>query len=74
MTDVLTLKENGLEVRCANVSCGYYNAHTDEEITVRKDLQKCLDFVEHLIEDYILNTNSHKFHDPDCSSVSGMST
>lgn len=23
---------------------------------------------------YILNTNSHKFHDPDCSSVSGMST
>ena len=51
MTDVLTLKENGLEVSCANVSCGYYNAHTDEEITVKKDLQKCLDFVEHLIED-----------------------
>lgn len=51
MTDVLTLKENGLEVSCVNVSCGYYNPHTDEEITVKKDLQKCLDFIEHLIED-----------------------
>ena len=37
MTDILTLKEKGLEVSCLNVSCGYYNAHTDEEITVKKD-------------------------------------
>lgn len=51
MTDVLTLKENGLEVSCVNVSCGYFNPHTDEEFTVKKDLQKCLDFIEHLIED-----------------------
>ena len=50
MTDVLTLKENGLGVSCVNVSCGYYNPHMDEEITVKKDLQKCLDFIEHLIE------------------------
>ena len=40
MTDILTLKEKGLEVSCLNVSCGYYNAHTDEEITVKKDLMK----------------------------------
>ena len=32
MTDVLALKEKGLEVSCINVSCGYYNAHTDEDI------------------------------------------
>ena len=32
MTDILALKEKGLEVSCINVSCGYYNAHTDEEI------------------------------------------
>ena len=37
MTDVLTLKENGLGVSCVNVSCGYYNPHMDEEITVKKD-------------------------------------
>lgn len=51
MTDILTLKEKGLEVSCINVSCGYCNAHTDEEITVKKDLVKCLGFVEHIIED-----------------------
>lgn len=51
MTDILTLKEKGLEVSCLNVSCGYYNAHTDEEITVKKDLMKSLLFVEHIIED-----------------------
>ena len=26
MTDILALKEKGLEVSCVNVSCGYYNA------------------------------------------------
>ena len=51
MTDVLTLKEKGLETSCINVSCGYYNPHSDEEITVKKDLLKCLLFVEHIIED-----------------------
>lgn len=52
-TDILALKENGLDVCCVNVSCGYYNAHTDEEITVKEDLQKCLQFVEHIIKDCI---------------------
>ena len=58
MTDILTLKEKGLEVSCLNVSCGYYNAHTDEEITVKKDLMKSLLFVEHIIED-CTNTYPH---------------
>ena len=51
MTDVLALKENGLGVSCINVSCGYYNAHSDEEITIKKDLLKCLMFIGHIIED-----------------------
>ncbi len=51
MTDVLTLKENGLGVSCINLSCGYYNPHTDEEVTVKKDLMKSLSFIEHIIED-----------------------
>lgn len=51
MTDVLALKENGLGVSCLNVSCGYYNAHSDEEITMKKDLLKCLMFIGHIIED-----------------------
>ena len=50
MTDILTLKENRLEVSCINLSCGYYEAHTDREFTVKKDLLNCLKLVEHIIE------------------------
>lgn len=51
MTDVETLKEKGLAVSAINMSCGYYNPHTDEEITVKRDLEKCWRFVQHIIED-----------------------
>lgn len=51
MTDVETLKEKGLTVSAVNMSCGYYNPHTDEEITVKRDLEKCWGFVQHIIED-----------------------
>lgn len=50
MTDVLTLKENGLSVSCVNMSCGYYEPHTDHEYIVKSDLFNCLAFVEHVIE------------------------
>ena len=63
MTDILTLKENGLGVSCINVSCGYYNAHTDKEITVKKDLTKSLMFIEHIIED-CTDVYSHVQDDP----------
>ena len=51
MTDVEALKEHGLSVSALNMSCGYYNPHTDEEITVKRDLEKCWKFVQHIIED-----------------------
>lgn len=51
ITDILVLKENGLKVSCINLSCGYYNPHSDEEITVKKDLVKCMQFIRHIIED-----------------------
>ena len=50
MTDILTLKDRGLEVSCINLSCGYYEPHTDQEFTVKKDLLNCLKLVEHIIE------------------------
>lgn len=50
MTDILTLKERGLEVSCINLGCGYYEPHTDQEFTVKKDLLNCLKLVEHIIE------------------------
>lgn len=49
LTDVLTLKENGLNVSCVNISCGYYEPHTDYEHTCVSDLMNCLSFVEHII-------------------------
>ena len=48
-TDVMALKENGLKVSAINLSCGYYNPHTDYESTNLKDLQKCLTFVQLII-------------------------
>lgn len=50
MTDVMTLKENGLGVSCVNLSCGYYAPHTDEEYTDIAELENCLAFVEYIVE------------------------
>ena len=49
MTDVATLKDNGLKVSAVNISCGYYEPHTDYEFTDKEELQNCLAFVKHII-------------------------
>lgn len=41
-TDVANLVERGVNVSCCNLSCGYYNPHTDEEMTVFSELLKTL--------------------------------
>lgn len=51
MTDIEELKEHELGVSCINVSCGYYEPHSDQEFTIKKDLLKCLRFVDHIITD-----------------------
>lgn len=50
MTDVLELKERGIELSCINMSCGYYKPHTEQEFTDKNDLLNCQKFVEHIIE------------------------
>jgi tripeptide aminopeptidase len=35
---------------CVNLSCGYYNAHSDTEYTVKKDVINCIDFAVGIIE------------------------
>ena len=50
ISDVAALKQNGLGISCVNISCGYYEPHTDREYTVIADLYKCLDFVQHIVE------------------------
>ena len=49
MTDVVTLKQRGVSVACCNISCGYYNPHTDHESTKISDLTKCWNFVQHIL-------------------------
>lgn len=50
ITDVGTLKDRGLQVSCVNMSCGYYNPHTDYEFTVLSELENCENFVMWIIE------------------------
>lgn len=50
MTDVMQLKQNGLGVCCANISCGYYNPHTDTEYTVYSELENALRLVLHIVD------------------------
>lgn len=35
-TDIGELVLNGLDISCVNIACGYYFAHTDQEIVVKK--------------------------------------
>lgn len=50
MTDVQTLKKRGLKVACCNMSCGYYNPHTDREYTDVGELINCLQFVREIVQ------------------------
>ena len=49
-TDILPLTLSGVGVSCANIPCGYYNPHKDEEYCNMAELQKCLAFVLHTIQ------------------------
>jgi len=43
MTDVMALKSIGLPCCCANISCGYYNPHEDNEYVVITHAEACRD-------------------------------
>jgi hypothetical protein len=43
MTDVMALKEEGLSVACANMSCGYHRPHTAEETVSISQVANCLE-------------------------------
>jgi hypothetical protein len=52
LTDVYQLAENGLEVCCANMSCGYYDPHSDNEYIKIDEVFATLEFVKELINDF----------------------
>ena len=49
-TDVVALKMRGLKIPVYNISCGYYNAHKNNEYTHFSELQNCLSFVKEILE------------------------
>lgn len=62
MTDVEALRENGVICSCINLSCGYYEPHTDYEFTVKSDLEKCYRFVCGIIENCTLTyPHAHEY-------------
>lgn len=52
MTDVMALKENGLEISCANMSCGYYNPHRPNEYINIIDVENVKNLVFSLISQF----------------------
>jgi tripeptide aminopeptidase len=49
MTDVMALKESGIQCSMANVSCGYYNPHSHTEYVNIVDVTNCLLMVKDII-------------------------
>lgn len=50
ITDVGELVERGVGISCLNLSCGYYDAHTDNEMTILDELENCLALVSNIVE------------------------
>lgn len=50
LTDVYTLKKRGVNVCVANMSCGYYNPHSEEECTSMSDLQNTYNLCDHIFK------------------------
>ena len=50
-TDVYALKRRGLKSP-VNISCGYYEPHTNHEYTVLRDLAKCYRLVRHIVHSH----------------------
>ena len=50
LTDVYQLAENGLGVACANMSCGYYDPHTDNEYIIIDEVELTLSMVKEIVD------------------------
>jgi tripeptide aminopeptidase len=59
MTDVMALKEIGVPVSVANISCGYYNPHMENEYVNIPDVMNCLDMVINIISNF---GNKYYYH------------
>ncbi|WP_459187674.1 hypothetical protein ACGE0T_16395 [Parabacteroides sp. APC149_11_2_Y6] len=49
-TDVVALKRRELKTPCVNISCGYYNPHSNKEFSVFEDIINCINFCNNIIK------------------------
>jgi putative aminopeptidase FrvX len=59
-TDVGQLKHNGLAVSCANISSGYYGAHSDSETINLKDLERTYNLIKDIFDQHGETRFEHK--------------
>lgn len=63
-TDVRALKVKGLNVCCANISCGYWEPHTEVEIVSVSDVEDCYMLMLEIYETCKGKAWSHTFVQP----------
>ena len=61
ITDVGQLAENGIGVCVANMSCGYYSPHSDEEVVIFEHASHCLDMIETLVDELGYNRYEYQY-------------
>jgi tripeptide aminopeptidase len=61
ITDVGQLAENGVGVCVANMSCGYYSPHSDDEVVIFDDANNCLNMMINLVKELDCNKYENKF-------------
>lgn len=72
ITDVMTLKRNGLAICCANVSCGYHHPHSDSEIVRIDEVEDCLLLFSDIIDKCAGKKYVHLAVKPMTSSITPM--
>ena len=61
ITDVGQLAENGIGICVANMSCGYYAPHSDDEVVIFDDANNCLTMIDRLIEELGCNRYEYQY-------------
>jgi hypothetical protein len=67
MTDVMALKEIGVPLSMANIACGYYNPHCENEYVNIDDVENCLDMVQQIIVAFEGKYYQHNYEYKDIS-------
>jgi hypothetical protein len=71
MTDVMALKQMGVQCSVANMSCGYYRPHSHDEYVEVADVDNCMDMCISIIEN-CTDVYTHKHVKPKAKKGKGL--